>query len=69
MLLWLTAQVRVHRLVPKLLNTFPVLNLTGLKDVAQLMRLGIGDGLVTDEEVKVWVVKFIGWFLIFEHIK
>lgn len=57
-LLWLAAQIRVHGLVPELFNTFPILNLSGLENVAQLVGLRIGNGLVADVVIKIWVVKF-----------
>ena len=61
MLTWLTPQVRVDGLMPKLFNTLPIFNLTVIEEVADLMRLGFtrSNGLVTNVVVKLKVVKFV----------
>ena len=59
MLLWLTSQIGVHGLVPKLFNTLPVFDLSRFENVAQLMTLGVCHGLVAYVVVKVWVLEFV----------
>jgi hypothetical protein len=60
MLLWLTPEVLVDRLVPELLNTFPVLDLPALEQVADLMRLllALNHGLLANIIIHFVVLKF-----------
>jgi hypothetical protein len=39
MLFWLASQIRVNRLMPELLNAFPVFDLTSTEEIADLMCL------------------------------
>ena len=58
-LLWLTPQVRVDRLVPELLNAVPVLDQTTLEDLAESVGLLVSPGLLSNVVVEIWVVKLV----------
>jgi len=49
--LWLASQVRIDGFVPKLLDTFPVFDLTSSEQVRYLMCLLMRHGFVSDEVV------------------
>ena len=70
MIFGVASQVRLDRLVPELLNSFPVLDLTALEQVADIVRSALGKSLVSDEVVQLWVVKdslFVDSTLLFSH--
>jgi hypothetical protein len=58
----LTSEIRVNRLMPELLNTLPVFNLSSLQEIANLVGLLIFNGLITDKIVHFKVLEF-GVFL------
>ena len=70
MLSWLAPQVRVDGLMPKLFNALPVLDLTVIEKVADLMGLGFACsyGLVTNVVVQLKVVEFVT-FLKYNRVK
>ena len=61
MLSWLASQVRENGLMPKLFDSLPVLDLSRLEQIANLMGfpLARSNGLVADKVVHLEVVKFI----------
>ena len=61
MLSWLAPQIRIDGLMPKLFNALPVLDLTVIEEVADLMGLGFAcsNGLVTNVVVQLKIVEFV----------
>ena len=59
MLCRVSTEIRVDGLVPELLNTVPVLDLSTLQKVAQIVTLSLLLGLISNVKVELWVVKVV----------
>ena len=59
MLCRISTEIRVDGLVPELLNTVPVLDLSTLQKVAQIVTLSLLLGLISNVKVELWVVKVV----------
>ena len=55
MLLWITTQEGVDRLVPEFLNTIPILDLSALQNVDDLVSVTFLLCFLSDKEVKLTV--------------
>ena len=59
MLLRITSQVGVNRLVPKLFNTVPILNHTGFEKIADFVSSRLQLSFITPEEIQLRVVEHV----------